>query len=74
MKKMYNKRSNFTHQKKRMNEKDKIAESDLLYLSNALIRTVTKLLELERDNIIQTIEGDKNKKSLDSYIKDVMFS
>lgn len=74
MKEMYNKRSNFTHQKQRMNEKDKITESDLLYLSNAFIRTVTELLELERNSIIQTIEGDKNKKSLDSYIKDVMFS
>jgi len=74
MKEMYNKRSNFTHQKKRMNEKDKITESDLLHLSNAFMRTVTKLLELEKDGIIQTIEGDKNEKSLDSYIKDIMFS
>lgn len=57
-----------------MNEKDKITESDLLYLSNAFMRTVTKLLELEKDGIIQTIEGDKNEKSLDRYIKDIMFS
>lgn len=74
MKEMYDKRSNFTHQKQKMKEKDKITESDLLYLSNTFMRTVTKLLELQRDNIIQTIEGDKNKKSLDGYIKDLMFS
>lgn len=76
MKTFYDKRSSFTHQNIR--ERNKITEPDFQYLSNIFVRTVGKILELERKKIIETIakENKPNKpdKSLDSYIMDLMFS
>jgi hypothetical protein len=72
MKETYNKRSNFTHQKQTMKEKDKITESDLLYLYNIFFGTIRKLLDLEKSNTILTIEG--GEKSLDFYTRELMFS
>jgi hypothetical protein len=55
-----------------MKEKDKITESDLLYLYNIFFGTIRKLLDLEKSNTILTIEG--GEKSLDFYTRELMFS
>ena len=77
MKAMYSKRSNFVHQKKKMNKSDKITSNDLVFIRNIFLKCVEEILSLEKNGIIVKLASDGSKddnKSLDYYIENLIFS
>ncbi|MDD5446296.1 MAG: HEPN domain-containing protein [Methanocellales archaeon] len=76
MKEMYTKRSSFSHQKQKKKVKEMITESNFQYLSNTFMRVVRRMLELQKEFNITTIEEEDkaDTKSLNEYIKNLMFS